>query len=180
MRISNHWLHPIASLDLWWDETSSSRRLDHYPANMFMLVGLLISSMSIVLQGPSPSSALSTMATSTQIAMCACIFGGCAIKLHGVLSHTRIWFPRKSLRKCYQLGYTGAPVASAGLLVYGYYILSNTPTWLSALGGMLTPLLGLGVLFQGVVYGLESRRIERRERQMIAIAKHAKKIQEDL
>lgn len=168
------WRHPVAALDLWWDETSSSRRLDHYPANLCMLIGLILSSFSIVLQGPSPTSVLVDMSPEMQIAMCVCIFGGCVIKLHGVLSHTRIWFPSKPLRKCYQLGYTGAPLATAGLFVYGYFILHSTPTWLSALGGVLTPLLGVGISLQGCVYWLEARRIERRERQMISIAKHAK------
>lgn len=172
------WRHPIAALDLWWDETSSTRRLDHYPANLCMLIGLLLTSSSIVLQGPSPTSVLVDMSDPLQVAMCACIFGGCLIKLHGIASHTRFWFPHKPLRKCYQLGYTGAPLSTSGLLVYGYYILSNTPTWLSALGGVLTPLLGVGIALQGCVYWLEARRIERRERQMISIAKRNKEIME--
>jgi hypothetical protein len=108
------------------------------------------------------------------VEMCACILVGGLVKLHGVLSHSRLWFPGTTLRRCYQLGYTGAPIASAGLFVYGYFILEHTHNWTSALGGVLTPLLGLGVLLQGGVYWLEARRIERVERAMIRIAKQAK------
>lgn len=172
--------HPIAALDGWWEATAATRRIDHYPANLCLLAGLVCSTGSIVLQGPSPSSVLVGMNDRLQIAMCACILIGCATKLHGVLCHTRIWFPNKPLIRCYQLGYTGAPIASGGLFVYGFYILSNTPTWLSAVGGVLTPCLGLGVLLQGGVYWLESRRIGRRQQHMISIAKQVKGMQDSL
>lgn len=148
--------------------------MDHSPANFCVLIGLMLPSLSIVLLGPSPTSVLTGMSSDMQVAMCACIFSGLAVKVHGALSHTRWWFPRTTLRRCYQLGYTGAPIAVGGLLVYGFYILSNTPTALSALGAVLTPFLGLGIGLQAVVYWLESRRIENNERALIREAKEAK------
>lgn len=166
--------HPVVALDLWWEIHSENLRLDHNLANLCMLIGLICASSSVLLLGPSPTSALRVMPPELQIAMCCCIFTGCIIKMHGVFSNSRFWFPRMSLKHCYQLGYNGAPIATAGLFVYGWYLLSNTPTWTSALGAVLTPLLGLGILLQGFVYWLEARRIERVERRMIQEAKRAK------
>jgi hypothetical protein len=166
-------LHPVAAADIWWRH-KTDRRLDRYPANLCLLFGLIFASMSILLIGPTPSSKLTLMSTDLQMMMCACIFGGCIIKLHGVLAHSRFWFPNMPLKYCYQLGYNGAPIAAAGLFVYGFYLLEGTPNWTSALGTLLTPLLGLGVLLQGVLYWLEARRIEEVERTMIRLAKVAK------
>lgn len=159
--------HPIHTLDAWWDKASKERRLDHSPSNLFMIVGLMLSSLSIILQGPSPSSAVIGMPIELQVAMCGCIFGGLTIKFEGALSHTRFYRRDRPLKKCYQRGYTGAPLASSGLFVYGWYILSNTPNWLSALGSVLVAFLGAGVSAQAVLYWLEARRIERNERALI-------------
>lgn len=162
------WLrHPVASLDAWWARASPERRLDHNLANICMLIGLALPSLSIVLIGPVPSSAVANMSPNLQISMCACIFGGCVMKLHGALSHTRFWFPNTPIKRCYQIGYSGAPAAVAGLLVYGYFLMLNTVTWLSALGAVLTPLLGVGIGLQACVYWLEARRIEHAELGMI-------------
>jgi hypothetical protein len=153
----------LARLDRWWEENSPKRRLDRNSGNLFMLLGLMLPSLSIILQGPVPSSVLEDMPAGLQTAMCAFIFLGCGIKLHGVLSGTRWWFPHAALQKCYRWGYTGAPMATTGCLVYGYYILSGTPNFLSALGGVATPMFGLGISVQAVFYWLESRRIEHNE-----------------
>jgi hypothetical protein len=166
--------HPVVSLDVWWEHKSGELRLDHYPANLCLLIGLICSSLSIILIGPVPNSRLTLMSPDLQILMCICIFIGCLIKLHGVLAHSRYWFPNISLKHCYQLGYNGAPIGAAGLFVYGFYLLEGTQNWLSALGTILTPLLGLGILLQGGVYWLESRRIEKVERYLIGIAKRDK------
>lgn len=167
MKLPQFLRHPVESLNDWWARASPERRLDHNLANICTLIGLILPSLSIVLIGPVPSSALANMPPNLQIGMCACIFGGCATKLHGALSHTRFWFPNTPIRRCYQIGYSGAPAASAGLLVYGYFLMLNTVTWLSALGAVLTPMLGIGIGLQAVVYWLEARRIEHVELNMI-------------
>ena len=155
--------HPIRMLDCWWLEASPQRRLDRNPGNLCMLLGLMLPCLAIILQGPVPNSALRLMPEGLQVAMCACIFGGLGIKLHGAMSGSRFYFPRTSLKKSYQWGYTGAPVATMGTFVYGYYILAGTPNFLSALGGVSTPMFGMGVSITAVLYWLESRRIERNE-----------------
>lgn len=134
-----------------------------------MLIGLMLPSMSIILQGPTPNSVLADMPTWLQIAMCGCIFGGCGIKLHGALTGSRFYFPRTSLTTSYRWGYTGAPMATVGALVYGWFILSGTPTFLSALGGVSTPMFGIGISIQALFYWLESRRIARNERTLIRL-----------
>lgn len=171
-------LHPIAAADLWW-RSKPDRRLDRYPANLCLLFGLVFASLSILLIGPTPNSRLTLMSPDLQMMMCACIFGGCIIKIHGLLSHSRFYFPHTPLKQCYQFGYNGAPIASAGLFVYGFYLLEGTPNWTSALGTLLTPLLGLGVLLQGVAYWLEARRIEDAEQGMIRLAVAAKRNEQD-
>lgn len=165
--------HPIRTLDLWWLNHSKERRLDRGPANMCMLIGLMLPSMSIVLLGPTPTSALNEMPADLQMAMCLCIFTGCIMKMHGALSRSRFWFPRKPVKHCYQIGYRGAPIATSGLFVYSYFLLNITPNWLSALAVVLTPMLGLGIGLQAGTYWLEVRRIERDELALIRQAKQA-------
>lgn len=161
----------VDRLDQWWAEVSPRRRLDRGPANLFMLAGLMLPSLSIILRGPTPNSVLRDMPDALQIAMCFCIFVGCGIKLHGALSGMRWYFPKANLQTCYRWGYTGAPMATMGALVYGWFILSGTDNFLSALGGISTPLFGCGISVQAVMYWLESRRIERNERILIRQAK---------
>jgi hypothetical protein len=159
--------HPVSSLDDWWSKVSPERRLDHNLDSICMLVGLALPALSIVLIGPAPTTTVADMSPNLQIAMCACIFGGCVMKLHGVFSHTRFWFPNTPIRRCYQIGYSAAPAATAGLLVYGWFLVTNTETWLSAVGAVLPPMLGFGIGLQSVMYWLEARRIERVELHMI-------------
>lgn len=168
--------HPIWAIDRWWEMQSRKHRLDRNPANLCMLVGLMLSSLSIILKGPSPNSSLVSMSENLQIAMCACIFVGLGIKLYGLLIGSRWFRSSVSLRCAYQKGYQGAPVASAGMFVYGFYLIENTHDWTSAIGAVLTPLLGLGVLLQGGLYWIETRRIEHVEQAMTDIAIHVKQI----
>lgn len=155
--------HPVTSLDNWWEDASPQRRIDFNFGNMGMLLGLMCPSLSIVLKGPVPNSALGMMSTGLQILMCVCIFGGCGMKLHGALSGRRFYFPGTPLKTCYRYGYSGAPIATMGALVYGWYILSNTENWSSALSGVSTPCFGIGISLQAVLYWLEYRRIQRNE-----------------
>jgi hypothetical protein len=157
----------LAWLDQWWTEKSPKRRIDRNAGNMCMLLGLMLPSLAIILQGPIPNSILDDMPVALQLSMCVCIFSGCGIKLHGAMSGSRWYFPRTPLTKSYRWGYTGAPMATVGAFVYGWYILSGTPNYLSALGGVSTPMFGLGISIQAVFYWLESRRIERNQRVLI-------------
>lgn len=158
------------TFDRWWERTSTERRIDLNFGNMCMLIGLMLPTLSIVLQGPTPNSVLRGMPDNLQIMMCACIFGGCALKLHGALAGRKFYFPNTTLQRCYQFGCMGAPMATAGAFVYGWVILSNTPTFLSALSGVSTPMFGLGISLQAALYWLEARRIERNEH---IIAEHS-------
>jgi len=165
--------HPINSLDGWWEDVSPKRRIDLNLGNMFMLVGLMLPSLSIVLNGPVPTSILVDMDDDLQISMCACIFFGCGMKLHGALSGRKWWFPNMALKRCYTLGFSGAPIAFVGAITYGYYILHNTPNFWSALSGFSTPMFGTGILLQGLLYILEYRRIDRNER-LLRVIEHEK------
>lgn len=164
-------MHPIEALDHWWFRVSPDRRLDRNAGNIAMLIGLMCPSLAIILTGPVPNSTLTAMPDWLQVWMCAFIFLGCGIKLHGALSGSRWWFPHKKLKDSYSMGFIGAPFAASGLWVYGWFILANTPNLFSALGGVLTPILGVGIGFQAVLYWLEWRRITRNEAIMIAEAK---------
>lgn len=166
-RIWNGLRHPIKWLDHWW--RNRRKRIDRGPANFCALIGLVLPAFSIVWQGPVPSSSLTQMSDELQIAMCACIFVGGLWKLHGVLCGSRWWFPRKPLKHCYQYGYQGAPIITSGLFVYGWYLAASTPNFLSALGTVLAPLLGLGIGLQGVEYWLEVRCMEDEEHVRLAI-----------
>jgi hypothetical protein len=168
--------HPVHSLDKWWETKFSALRLDHNISNFCVILGLIITALSTLILGSTPTSSLNVAPRSTEMAMCACIFIGLSIKMHGVLAHSRWYFPNTTLRRCYQFGYTGAPIASAGLFVYGFYLIEHTELWSSVIGACVTPFLGVGVLLQGGMYWLEARRMERAEREMIRIAKQFKDI----
>lgn len=172
-------LHPVLSLDHWWSRVSPERRLDRNAGNMSMLVGLMLPTFSIIFRGPTPNSALTDMPDGLQIWMCAFIFAGCGLKLFGSLSGFPWFRPKARLKDCYRWGFTGAPIATSGCLVYGYYILSNTDNVWSALSGISTPLFGVGVSVQAFIYWLEWRRIDKAERALIVIAKTEAKAQAD-
>lgn len=167
MTVTGFIRRPLTSLDGWWEEASPKRRIDFNFGNMGMLLGLMMPSLSIVLNGPVPSSVLDDMPVGLQIAMCAAIFFGCGMKLHGALGGRRFWFPRMDPKRCYTWGYAGAPIAFVGTVTYGYFILSNTPNFWSAMSGVSTPLFGLGIMGQAALYLLEYRRIDRNERRGI-------------
>lgn len=178
-RLRDKVFHPVKDLDNWWFRVSPNRRLDRNAGNMFMLVGLMFPTAAIVIVGPVPNSALSGMPEWLQMWMCAFIFGGCATKLHGALSGFKYYRPKTTVKQAYSYGFIGAPFATSGLLVYGYFILANTPNWVAAVSGILTPMLGLGIGLQGVFYWLEFRRIQRNEDSMIEIAKAKVKDERD-
>lgn len=161
---------PMTTLDGWWEDISPHRRLDFNFGNLSMLIGLMLPSLSIILTGPVPTSILTDMPEGLQVAMCACIFFGAGMKLHGALAGHRYWFPTMSVKRCYTYGYSGAPLASVGCITYGYYILSNTQNFWSALGGVATPLFGVGIMAQAFLYILEYRRIDRNERRLTDLA----------
>lgn len=158
----------VDRLDDWWERASPKRRIDMNFGNMFMLAGLILPALSIVLRGPVPTSALNDMPDTLQIAMCGCIFFGCGMKLHGAIAGRRFYFPHTTLKRCYRYGYTWAPLATAGTWVYGWYIINGTPNFWSAMGGISTPLFGLGISLQAVLYWLEYRRINRNEKHLTA------------
>lgn len=176
-RLWHNVTHPITALDNWWFRNSPDRRLDRNFGNICMLIGLMFPTLAIVLVGPVPNSQLALMPNWLQIWMCAFIFFGCGTKLHGAMSGSRWYFPKIGVKKAYSYGFIGAPFATTGLLIYGYFILTNTQTWVSALGGILTPMLGIGIGLQAIQYWLEWRRIDRNEAKMISIAK--KKVSND-
>lgn len=159
-------MRPLHRIDTWWDERAPRRRIDSNFGNGFMLVGLMLPSLSIILRGPTPNSALLDMPEGLQISMCALIFIGCVMKLHGALAGRRFYFPHTPIKRCYTWGYSGAPLASVGCITYGYFILSNTENFWSALGGVATPMFGIGISAQAVLYFLEYRRIDNNETRL--------------
>lgn len=155
--------HPVRKLDRWWRSLVDHRRIDSSLGNMFMLIGLMFPALSIVLNGPVPTSVLAEMPNGMQVLMCACIFLGCGMKLHGALAGRRFWFPNTPLARCYRYGVTGAFPASMGTWVYAGYILPNTENFSSAMGAVSTPMFGMGVALQAFLYWLEARRIEQNQ-----------------
>jgi hypothetical protein len=172
-------LHPVKALDDWWFRVSPDRRLDRNLGNFCMLLGLMFPTAVIMLTGPSPRTALTEMSRWLQTWMCAFIFLGCLLKMHGVLAGTRWYFPKMTVKRCYSFGFIGAPFASSGLLVYGYFLISSVPNWIAAVSTVLTPMLGVGIGLQGFIYWLEYRRIDHNEAIMIEQAKTIIKVAND-
>lgn len=164
-------VHPVNALDTWWLRKSSQRRLDRNAIGICALFGFVGPTLSVILVGPAPSSALSGMPDGLQISMCVCIVVGLLTMLYGALSGFPWWFPNTPIRRSYAMGYTGAPAAVIGLGVYAYFIIMNTQTWSSALSAVLTPVLALGISIQAFTYWLEVRRIEAVEDRVLATAR---------
>jgi len=89
------------------------------------------------------------------------------------MAGSKYFRPKMSVKQCYTYGFIGAPLASSGLFVYGYFILAFTPNFVAALSGILTPMLGLGIGLQALLYFLEYRRIDHAEEVLIDQAKAA-------
>lgn len=161
----------VDRLDHWWQSKSEGRRLDRAPANLGLTVGLMFPCLSIVLRGPSPTSFLSSMDNVTQIAMCAMIFTGLAICLHGMILGSRWYFPHATLVRCYRKAMYGGPLAIVGLAVYTYFLVIGTPNVWGTLNVFLTPALGLAVAGQCLLYWLDMRRIAKNKTLFTETAK---------
>lgn len=153
-------------LDHWWEEASPNRRIDLNFGNMGLLLSLILPSLAIAIRGPSASSPLVHMSIDLQKYMCGCIFIGCGMKLHGAMAGRRFWFPATTIKRCYAYGFSGAPIATAGLITYGYFILSYVPSPWALMTGLSTPLFGVGIAAQALLYYLEYRRIDRNEKRL--------------
>lgn len=166
----------VQRLDNWWEQVSPKRRLDRGPVYLCVLLGLAGPALSIILFGPVPNNAaLLGMSDGLQIAMCGLIFLHCVLGLHAACAGARFYFPAMTAKRAYRLGYSAAPAGVAALCVYGAVILSNAfqavtvkIAVVSALSGILTPALGVGIAVQAVLFWLESRRIDRNEQAIIA------------
>jgi hypothetical protein len=154
-------VNALKRLEIAWSEWSKKRRIDSNFGNLFMLVGLMAPALSIVMNGPVPSSSLADMSDLLQILMCTFMFIGCGTKLFGALAGRRWFFNRMPLWTCYRLGVTGAFFASPAGWVYGYYLFNNTPNAWSAVAAVSTPCFATGIALQAVLYWLEARRLER-------------------
>lgn len=168
----------VARLDRWWQ--SKSRRLDRAPANLGLTVGLMFPALSITLRGPSPTSFLNDMDDVTQIAMCAMIFVGLAICLHGMCMGSRWYFPRASLINCYRKAMYGGPLAVVGLAVYTYFLAVGTPNVWGTLNIFLTPALGGAVAGQCFLYWLDIRRIQSNKALFTETAKVRARVRREL
>ena len=164
----------LEKLDNKWSKAYPKRRLDSNFGNLAVLLGLMLPSLSIVINGPVPTSVLRTMPDWLQILMCACIFFGCGMKLFGAMAGRHWFFSRIPLATCYRLGVTGAFPAFTGTTTYGYFIFSNTPdnVW-SAVAAVSTPLFGIGVLLQAFLYWLEARRLEHNKEILFSQARES-------
>lgn len=170
----------VDRLDGWWQHRSENRRLDRAPANLAIVVGLMVPAGSIALRGPASNSFIAGMATSTQIAMCSCIFVGLAICLHGMCMGSRFYFPDASLTRCYKKAAYGGPLAFVGLAVYTFFLATSTPDMWGTLNIFLTPALGLGIIGQMFLYWLDVRRIRNNKATFTESAKIRQQVSDEL
>jgi hypothetical protein len=164
-------IHPMRTLDAWWQVRSPERRLDRDPIGLAALIGFAGLTSSILLVGPTPNSSLVDMPNGLQVLMCGCIVLGLLRMAYGALRGLPWFFPSTTVKRSYTIGFTGAPAAVFGLGVHSFYIITNPETWTSALSAGLTPLLAVGISAQAFLYLLEVRRIERVENALIREAK---------
>lgn len=156
-------LHPIQTLDHWWGVQQPKHRLDRGPGYLCPMIPLWFYSASITIYGPVPNSTVAELSNLIQVLLGLAILIGCTIGLFGSLLGSKFLWPHIDVRRCYQLGYQGAPATAIGLLVYGIAIIHDTPNWTSAFGGMIAPAVGLSVLLNGLGFWLEVRRLNRVE-----------------
>lgn len=147
--------HPSQSLDNWWTNQAPRHRLDRGPTYICNMIPIWLYSLSTILFGPVPNSSVAELPDYIQIMLSLCIFMGATICLYGTCR------PGLDPRFSYKLGYSAAPATSLGLFVYGWAIISGTPNWTSALGGLVGPFMGLGAALNAIGFWLEIRRLSR-------------------
>jgi hypothetical protein len=151
----------IHKLDDWWETHSAGRRYDRGPMYFWMMVAALITGISLIILGPSPTGPVSKTDPSVQNILAWILTIGAGASTFAASTGSRFWFPRWSRVLSYGVGMVGIPLVCASMLFYGYAVLQNTPNFLSTVGGAFCPLLALGAAINAVYFYLEVRRINR-------------------
>jgi hypothetical protein len=115
--------------------------------------------MAIV--GPVPDSVISEIPNNLQDALSILMFVGASFALTGSLMGSWFFFPRANKITMYRLGIIGTPAIAASLAFYGWAIVNGTPSFTSAMAGMMSPSLCVSAIVNSIFLGLEIRRIKR-------------------
>jgi hypothetical protein len=148
-------------LDLWWTNHEKTRRYDHSPMYVCMMIALSLSGISLFLWGPAEGSSLALLDIGIQLLFAGMLMFGSLICLFGSATGTKYFFKNWSQRRSYRIGISGVPAVVTSLLFYTISVYSAAQNIQSSLGGTLTPLLCLGATLNGIYFQLEVRRIER-------------------
>jgi hypothetical protein len=151
----------IERLDGWWTRHSDFRRYDRGPMYLTMMIALMFSAVSMLIQGPVPGSNLEELSEITQTMLALFLFAGSGLCVFGATVGSKYWFPRWGRIRSYRVGICGVPAVVTSLGFYSYAIYAGAVNVASALGGTLGPLMTLGTLINGFYFYLETRRIER-------------------
>lgn len=149
-------------IDGWWTRHSDGRRYDRGPMYLSVLVGLFLTAISMLLQGPTPTGPISAaLDAASQTTLATSMLIGTGSMLFGSAAGARFFFPKWQRTRCYQVGIAGVPISVTGLVMYSWATITETPNFLSAMGGAMTPLMAIGLSVNGFYFTLEIRRIER-------------------
>jgi hypothetical protein len=147
--------------DSWWTDHEKTRRYDHGPMYVCMMLALSLSGASLFLWGPAEGSSLAQLDKVMQLFFAGMLMFGSFICLLGSATGTKYFFKNCNQRRSYRIGIAGLPTVVTSLVFYTISIYSAAQNIQSSLGGTLTPLLCVGAALNGVYFQLEVRRIER-------------------
>lgn len=159
-------------LDRWWTRTVENRRFDHGFMYVCIIIALFCLGLSMSILGPSPGSTISALNEGAQNLLAGMLTIGSALAIIGIFSGSRFFLPKWSRRRSYRFGIAGAPIMCSCLLFYSIAIFAGTPNWPAALGGVLAPLMCIGVGLNAISFGLEIRRVARNADKIDAIRNH--------
>lgn len=135
-------------------------RLDHGRMYMCVMMGLWMTSTSMILVGPVPNSTISNLNTFTQVSMACVLWIGSALCIFGYLSGTRHFRRKTDLRDCYQLAKWSVPAIGVSLGTYVWSIFSSYGNLLlSALGGSIGASILVGSLWNAWDFANEIDRL---------------------
>ncbi|AYN57982.1 membrane protein [Mycobacterium phage Fowlmouth] len=136
-------------------------RLDHGRMYVCVVVGLFLTSLSMIVLGPLPDSTISNLNEFTQTSMAFVLFLGSLSCIIGMSRGTRFFFPRADLRDSYLIAKWSIPGVVASLGTYVIAILVNYGSiWLSALSGSIGASIVIGSLWNAWDFANEIDRLD--------------------
>lgn len=135
-------------------------RVDHGRMYMCCIFGLLLWSMSLLVIGPVPSSAIDELSDYVQNVLACCIFIGSVVCTFGIATGTRFFLPKADIRLSYKFALWGIPAIAGSIGTYIWAIVHDTGSfWVSTYAAAVGAGVCLGIIWNGLDLAFEIARL---------------------